>query len=81
MKKQEHSRICTAFGKAIRQARVIRGLSQEKLAEFSDLNRTYIGDIERGKRNVSLVNMQKIATALGLKLSDLILSYEKTNVT
>ena len=77
MKKQEHSTICTAFGEAIRQARVIRGLSQEKLAEFSDLNRTYIGDIERGKRNVSLVNMQKIATALDLKLSDLIISYEE----
>lgn len=77
MKKQEHSRICKAFGIAVRQARVIRGLSQEKLAEFSDLNRTYIGDIERGKRNVSLINMQKIATALDLKLSDLIISYEE----
>ena len=66
-----------AFGKAVRRERVIRGLSQEKLAEFSDLNRTYIGDIERGMRNVSLVNMQKIATALDLKLSDLILSYEE----
>ncbi len=59
------------FGLRIRELRLSRNLSQEKLAELSDLHRTYIGDIERGERNVSLENIEKIAKALKIKLEDL----------
>jgi transcriptional regulator with XRE-family HTH domain len=46
-------------------------LSQEALGERADLHRTYVADIERGNRNVSLRNIQKLARALGVSLSDL----------
>ena len=56
----------------MRRARKARKISQEKLAELSDINRTYMGDVERGERNLALQNMAKIARALGLRLSQLI---------
>jgi len=52
------------FGKNVRLHRTKRKISQEKLAELADLHRTYIGAIERGERNISLMNVQKIAFAL-----------------
>lgn len=55
-----------AFGKRVRELRKRSGLSQEALALACELDRTYIGGIERGERNVSLVNIEKIATALGV---------------
>jgi len=73
--KQSDPRI--AFGKAVRALRTERGLSQEKLAELSEIHRTYIGDVERGTRNIALVNMLKIATALDITLSELIQNMEK----
>jgi transcriptional regulator with XRE-family HTH domain len=66
-----------AFGQAVRKLRLAKGLSQEHLAELADIHRTYIGDVERGARNISLVNMTKIATALGVPLSRLIHEMEK----
>jgi len=53
-----------------------RGLSQEKLAELADIHRTYIGDVERGIRNIALVNMHRIASALDMPLSALISEME-----
>ncbi len=53
------------FGDKIRELRKKRGLSQEDLAFKSGLHRTYISDIERGSRNVSLRNIEKIAKSLG----------------
>lgn len=67
----------TAFGQAVRKLRLAKGLSQERLAELADIHRTYIGDVERGARNISLVNMTKIAAALGVPLSRLIHEMEK----
>jgi transcriptional regulator with XRE-family HTH domain len=61
-----------AFGRAVRRRRKTRKISQEKLAELSEINRTYMGDVERGERNLALQNMSKIARALGLRLSQLI---------
>jgi transcriptional regulator with XRE-family HTH domain len=66
-----------AFGRAIRRLRLRQGLSQEKLAELADIHRTYMGDVERGTRNIALVNMSKIAQALGLPLSRVMLEMEQ----
>ncbi len=60
------------FGKRVKTLRIAAGHSQEKLAELSDLDRTYIPGIESGKRNVSLVVMEKIAKAFGISLSELL---------
>jgi transcriptional regulator with XRE-family HTH domain len=66
-----------AFGKAVRKLRLAKGISQEKLAELADIHRTYIGDVERGTRNIGLVNMTRIATALDVPLSRLVQEMEK----
>ena len=66
-----------AFGRAVRKFRLARGLSQEKLAELSEIHRTYIGDVERGKRNIALLNMIRIAAALNVSLSDLVEESER----
>lgn len=58
-----------SFGKAIRAQRELMGISQEKLAEMCELNRGHFGEIERGKVNVSLEVIMKIAYELGLKPS------------
>lgn len=57
------------FGSAIKKYRLDKNLSQERLAELGDLHRTYISEVERGDRNVSLVNIDKICEALGIKVS------------
>lgn len=55
------------FGRRIRELRLQRGLSQEKLAELADLHRNYVGGVERGERNVSLVNIVKLAHGLSVR--------------
>jgi transcriptional regulator with XRE-family HTH domain len=59
------------FGFAIKAKRAELKISQEQLAEKAGLHRTYVGDIERGERNPSLINIERIAKALGFSLSDL----------
>ncbi len=59
------------FGERLRELRLARGLSQEKLAFKSGMHRTYLGSIERGERNPSLKNIAAIAEALGVSLSQL----------
>ncbi|EZH64729.1 hypothetical protein DH09_19620 [Bacillaceae bacterium JMAK1] len=60
------------FGKKVRQVRLLAGeMTQEELAFACELHRTYVSDIERGKRNVSLDNIQKLATALNVTPKDL----------
>ena len=63
--------IRTRFGKAVRKSRHKLGVSQEEFADLCGLDRTYIGGIERGERNTSLVNIEKIAKALKVPLSRL----------
>ena len=65
------------FGRAVRKLRSARGWSQERLAELADLNRTYLGEIERGVAIPSLASASKIASAFGLRLSVLIASCEE----
>jgi transcriptional regulator with XRE-family HTH domain len=60
------------FGNRLRKLRLQRRLSQEKLAELADLHRNYVGGIERGERNVALVNIVKLAHALAVRPAKLI---------
>jgi transcriptional regulator with XRE-family HTH domain len=60
------------FGQRVKELRVAIGYSQEKLAEISDLDRTYIPGIEAGKRNVSIVVIEKIAKAFKINISELL---------
>jgi len=59
-------------GLNIRKIREDKGLSQEKLAALADLHRTYIGQIERGEKNIGLRNLEKIAKALNVNIKDLL---------
>lgn len=59
--------IVRVFGSNVRHYRELKGISQEKLAELSGLHRTYISDIERFQRSISLSNVQKIADALEIE--------------
>lgn len=59
------------FGKRIKNLRLEKGFSQEKLSFLAELDRTYIQSIENGKRNVSIGVAQKLAKALELSLSEL----------
>jgi ribosome-binding protein aMBF1 (putative translation factor) len=56
----------------LRSLRAARGLSQEGLADLADLHRTYVGSIERCERNVSLDNVERLATALDVDICDLL---------
>ncbi|MDR3737495.1 MAG: helix-turn-helix transcriptional regulator [Terracidiphilus sp.] len=60
------------FGATVRDLRAKMGYSQEMLAEKANLHRTYIGGIERGERNISLVNIVRLARALKVKPSQLL---------
>jgi transcriptional regulator with XRE-family HTH domain len=64
--------ILSTFGGCVRELRKVRGLSQEQLAYKADLHRTYVGMIERGEKNVTLLNIIKIANALEVKASVLL---------
>ena len=60
------------FGKNVQRIRKEKNISQEKLAEYAGLHRTYIGMIERFERNITLINAEKVANALGVNISELI---------
>jgi transcriptional regulator with XRE-family HTH domain len=55
----------------LREIRRRRGISQERLAELAGLHRTYVSGVERGERNISLLNIERLATAIGVAMSDL----------
>jgi len=63
--------ILKKFGNKIKEVRTERGLSQEELAFRAELHRTYVGAVERGEKNISLKNIDKIAEALKVKIKDL----------
>lgn len=68
--------ILRAFGQRVRRAREDRGWSQEYLAEKAGMDRTYVGGIERGERNPALLNINRLALALGENLTEF-LPYRK----
>jgi transcriptional regulator with XRE-family HTH domain len=63
--------ILIAFGKRVREERLKRNLSQEKFAELVGIHRTYIGMVERGEKNITIKNIEKIARALKIPLNKL----------
>lgn len=67
------------FGKRVKELRQDQQLSQEKLAHIAGMDRTYVAQVENGKRNISLVNIKKICDALDVSLSSffLIEQFEK----
>lgn len=70
--------ILAQFGKCLKNARTAKGLSQEKLAETVNLDRTYISLLERGKRNPSLICIASLCQALDISLSEFFTQIENT---
>lgn len=61
-----------AFGKRVREVRKSKGISQEGLAEMADIDRSYMGNIERGEKNVTLKKAYEISDALEIEIYDLV---------
>lgn len=68
--------ILVEFGKTLRKLRTEKHISQEAFAAICNLHRTYISDVELGKRNVSLENIKRMSDALEMNISDLFLEVE-----
>ncbi len=60
------------FGNRVRELRRLKGLSQENLAHKASMHRTYIGMIERGEKNITLININAISKALEIEISELL---------
>lgn len=63
-------KITEQFGKRVKEIRQAKGVTQEELSAKAQLHRTYISSVELGKRNISLLNIEKLAKALGCDVSD-----------
>ena len=61
-----------SFATRLKEFRLQKSLSQEELADIAGLHRTYVGSVERGERNISIDNMDRLASALGVQLKDLL---------
>ena len=59
-------------GLKIKELRIKKGFTQEKLSELTGIDRTYISDVERGLRNIAIVNLEKIANAFEIQIKDLL---------
>ena len=66
------SKVLIQFGENVRKLRIEKGLSQEQLAHLANVHRTYIGMIERAEKNITLINIEKIANALNVDLKTLL---------
>lgn len=73
---QDRNDILRRLGLNIREARSEKGLSQEELAHKAGLDRSYVGDIERGERNPTVVSLLKLARALGMSVSDFVIDID-----
>lgn len=65
-------KLLNQFGAKVSELRLKNGISQEELAELAGLHRTYVGSVERGERNISLINLSRLSIALGVKRSSLL---------
>ena len=70
-KKRAKPDVRERFGFAVKGRREELGLTQEDLAEKAGIHRTYLSDVERGSRNLSLINIERLAGALSLRMSEL----------
>ncbi|MCY7355961.1 MAG: helix-turn-helix domain-containing protein [Rudanella sp.] len=66
---EEENTFLKQLGNRIRELRISQSISQERLAFICDLDRTYIGSVERGERNVSVLNLKKLSLSLDVSLS------------
>ena len=71
------NKLLITFGERVREIRREKGLSQEELAHKADLHRTYIGMIERAEKNITLINIEKIANALNIDIKELLAINDK----
>ena len=78
MKKPAKPDIRERFGFAVKNRREDLGMTQEDLAEKARIHRTYLSDVERGTRNLSLINIERLAAALDVPISGLFLLLERT---
>lgn len=69
---KSEQKLMAEFGARVQKLRKAVGLSQEKLAEHTDVHRTYISGIERGRQNISLITMKKLAKALSVEMEKLV---------
>lgn len=69
----DEAKVLEAFGLQLQKARQTKGWSQEKLAFEADLDRTYVSSVERGRRNISIVNIYKLAAALEISPHNLLI--------
>ena len=67
-----NSEILIKFGNKVRELRKLKGFSQEELAHRAELHRTYIGMIERAEKNITLLNIEKLANALQVEIKNLL---------
>lgn len=74
-----NTNILSAYGLTIRKIRQSQNISQEGFADLCGLHRTYISDVELGKRNVSLENIEKMADALNIKVSEIFKEVENND--
>lgn len=70
-----------AFGQRVREIRKSRGLSQESMAALSGIDRSYMGHIERGEKNITLTKIYQISDALGIEVADLFPRSEAANLS
>lgn len=78
---EERSPFLTAFGQTVRRYRKEKGLSQEAFADACGIDRSYMGGVERGERNIALVNIEKIIRALGMQPSEFFKGLDKPGET
>ena len=76
-KKKGRADIRERFGFAVKTRREALGLTQEELAEKARIHRTYLSDVERGTRNLALVNIERLAAALAMSLAELFATVER----
>ncbi|QWE98147.1 helix-turn-helix domain-containing protein [Cupriavidus sp. EM10] len=70
----QNCRLVAIFAMNVRSTRRALGLSQEELAELAGVHRTYVGMLERGEKNVTIYNIERIADALGVEPASLLMS-------